>query len=150
MNKRVHEIAKERGLQPKEVLARLRAAGIDVKASSSSVDVDIASRILGNGNQNRPAAPPKAEPPTAAEAAKAAAGTVRAPVADPRRGSAHPRRGTPQANGQARAGSRGQAPITGGARRRPTARPAPGAGGSSSRGRAAAGRRRATAPHPPR
>ncbi|HEY2439843.1 MAG TPA: translation initiation factor IF-2 [Solirubrobacteraceae bacterium] len=109
MNKRVHEIAKERGLQPKEVLARLRAAGIDVKASSSSVDVDIASRILGNGNQNRPSAPPKAEPPTAAEAAKAAAGTVRAPAADPRRGSADPRRGTPPANGgQARAGNRRQ------------------------------------------
>jgi translation initiation factor IF-2 len=109
MNKRVHEIAKERGLQPKEVLARLRAAGIDVKASSSSVDVDIASRILGNGNQNRPSAPPKAEPPTAAEAAKAAAGTVRAPAADPRRGSADPRRGTPPANGgPARAGNRRQ------------------------------------------
>ncbi|HWE08719.1 MAG TPA: translation initiation factor IF-2 [Solirubrobacteraceae bacterium] len=114
MNKRVHEIAKERGLQPKEVLARLRAAGIDVKASSSSVDVDIASRILGNGNQSRPSAPPKPEPPTAAEAAKAAAGTVRAPAADPRRGSADPRRGTPPANGgPARAGGRRQQQGTG-------------------------------------
>jgi len=49
MNKRVHEIAKERGLAPKEVLARLKAAGIDVKASSSSVDEEVARRVLNNG-----------------------------------------------------------------------------------------------------
>ncbi|HWD75859.1 MAG TPA: translation initiation factor IF-2 [Solirubrobacteraceae bacterium] len=169
MNKRVHEIAKERGLQPKEVLARLRAAGIDVKASSSSVDVDIASRILGNGNQNRPSAPPKAEPPTAAEAAKAAAGTVRAPAADPRRGSADPRRGTPPANGgQARAGNRrqqgtgsrgqtagdrtpppavserSQAPAAGG--RNQARQPQPHAAGGRNQGQAPAGGGRSQAP----
>jgi translation initiation factor IF-2 len=169
MNKRVHEIAKERGLQPKEVLARLRAAGIDVKASSSSVDVDIASRILGNGNQNRPSAPPKAEPPTAAEAAKAAAGTVRAPAADPRRGSADPRRGTPPANGgQARAGNRrqqgtgsrgqtagdrtpppavserSQAPAAGG--RNQARQPQPQAAGGRNQGQAPAGGGRSQAP----
>jgi len=49
MNKRVHEIAKERGLAPKEVLVRLKAAGIDVKASSSSVDEEVARRVLNNG-----------------------------------------------------------------------------------------------------
>jgi translation initiation factor IF-2 len=49
MNKRVHEIAKERGLPPKDVLARLKAAGVDVKAASSSVDEQVASRILTNG-----------------------------------------------------------------------------------------------------
>ena len=49
MNKRVHEIAKERGLPAKDVLARLKAAGVDVKASSSSVDEEVAKRVLANG-----------------------------------------------------------------------------------------------------
>jgi translation initiation factor IF-2 len=52
-NKRVHEIAKERGLPAKDVLARLKAAGVDVKASSSSVDEEVASRVLANGGQTR-------------------------------------------------------------------------------------------------
>ncbi len=49
MSKRVHEIAKERGLPPKEVLAQLQAAGLKVKAVSSSVDEADALRVLGNG-----------------------------------------------------------------------------------------------------
>jgi translation initiation factor IF-2 len=48
MSKRVHEIAKERGLPAKEVLDKLRAAGINVKAVSSSVDEAAAARALGN------------------------------------------------------------------------------------------------------
>ena len=52
-NKRVHQIAKERGLPTKDVLARLKAAGVDVKASSSSVDEEVASRVLANGDQSR-------------------------------------------------------------------------------------------------
>jgi translation initiation factor IF-2 len=50
MNKRVHEIAKERGLPAKDVLQKLRAAGVDVKAVSSSVDEAVALRALGNGD----------------------------------------------------------------------------------------------------
>jgi len=50
MNKRVHQIAKERGLPSKDVLERLRAAGIDVKAASSNVDEDVALKVLGNGD----------------------------------------------------------------------------------------------------
>ncbi|HEY2438366.1 MAG TPA: translation initiation factor IF-2 N-terminal domain-containing protein, partial [Solirubrobacteraceae bacterium] len=50
MNKRVHEIAKERGMAPKELLERLQGAGIEVKAVSSSVDEAVASRVLGNGD----------------------------------------------------------------------------------------------------
>jgi translation initiation factor IF-2 len=78
-NKRVHEIAKERGLPAKDVLARLKEAGVDVKASSSSVDEEVASRVLANGGQARSAsvsasgssssAPAKTKP--AAEKAKA-------------------------------------------------------------------------------
>ncbi|HEX3978816.1 MAG TPA: translation initiation factor IF-2 [Solirubrobacteraceae bacterium] len=59
-NKRVHQIAKERGLPAKDVLARLKAAGIDVKASSSSVDEEVASRVLANGGQTRSASGPPA------------------------------------------------------------------------------------------
>ncbi len=49
MSKRVHEIAKERGIAPKEALAQLRAAGVNVKAASSSVDEETAARVFGNG-----------------------------------------------------------------------------------------------------
>jgi translation initiation factor IF-2 len=49
MNKRVHQIAKERGLASKDVLERLRAAGVDVKAASSNVDEAVALKVLGNG-----------------------------------------------------------------------------------------------------
>ena len=50
MNKRVHQIAKEHGLAAKEVLERLKAAGLQVKAVSSSVDEAEARRILGDGD----------------------------------------------------------------------------------------------------
>jgi translation initiation factor IF-2 len=60
MNKRVHEIAKERGVPAKDVLARLQEAGIEVKAVSSSVDVEVASRVLGNGTAATDGAPAKA------------------------------------------------------------------------------------------
>src|SRR5579862_4322527 len=48
MNKRVHQIAKERGVASKELLERLRAAGIDVKAASN-VDEEVALKVLDNG-----------------------------------------------------------------------------------------------------
>src|SRR4051812_4950153 len=52
--KRVHEIAKERGISSKEVIAVLQKAGLDVKASASSVDEnDIAMAF--NGGQAQPA-----------------------------------------------------------------------------------------------
>src|SRR3954468_24897741 len=52
--KRVHEIAKERGISSKEVLAVLQKAGLDVKASASSVDEnDIAMAF--NGGKAPPA-----------------------------------------------------------------------------------------------
>ncbi len=49
MNKRVHQIAKERGVPSKDLLERLRAAGVDVKAASSNVDEAVALKVLGNG-----------------------------------------------------------------------------------------------------
>ena len=55
MNKRVHQIAKERGLPAKDVLERLQAAGLKVKAVSSSVDEADARRVL-DGGDGRPSA----------------------------------------------------------------------------------------------
>jgi translation initiation factor IF-2 len=67
--KRVHEIAKERGIPSKEVLAKLQAAGLDVKAAASSVEEAEVARVFGNGAGAEPA--PKAAAP--AKAAKKAA-----------------------------------------------------------------------------
>jgi translation initiation factor IF-2 len=73
MNKRVHEIAKEHGLPAKEVLTRLKAAGLEVKAASSSVDEAAAQRVLGNGEA--PAATSPAAPAPQAPAAEASSDT---------------------------------------------------------------------------
>ncbi|HWK17846.1 MAG TPA: translation initiation factor IF-2, partial [Solirubrobacteraceae bacterium] len=76
MKKRVHEIAKERGLPAKDVLARLQAGGLDVKAASSAVDEAAALAVLGNGG----AAPASPKAPKAPAAAKGAA-NAKAPAA---------------------------------------------------------------------
>ena len=82
-NKRVHEIAKERGLPAKDVLARLKEAGIDVKASSSSVDEEVASRVLANGGQARPASASASDSSSASPAkTKPAAEKAKAKPAD--------------------------------------------------------------------
>src|SRR5947209_10342158 len=62
MAKRVHEIAKEHGVTAKELLERLHAAGVDVKAASSNVDEEVALRVLGNGQPSGAEATPKAKP----------------------------------------------------------------------------------------
>ncbi|MEO9120062.1 MAG: translation initiation factor IF-2 [Solirubrobacteraceae bacterium] len=56
MNKRVHEIAKQQGVPAKDVLARLQAAGVDVTASSSSVDEALARRVLARAAAKEQAA----------------------------------------------------------------------------------------------
>jgi translation initiation factor IF-2 len=61
MNKRVHEIAKERGLTPKDVLTALQAAGVPVKAPSSSVDEELAKRILISTTAKSSPTPVRAE-----------------------------------------------------------------------------------------
>ena len=84
MSKRVHEIAKERGVPAKEVLEALRAAGVNVKAVSSSVDEATASRVFGNGGgaaSPEPAAAAPAPPPPAAPAEPAAASPAEAAAA---------------------------------------------------------------------
>jgi translation initiation factor IF-2 len=44
--KRVHEIAKEHGISSKELLERLKAAGIEAKAAASSVEESAALKVL--------------------------------------------------------------------------------------------------------
>src|SRR5439155_23212567 len=52
--KRVHEIAKEHGLSSKELLERLRAAGVDAKAAASSVEESAALKVLGVDGASAP------------------------------------------------------------------------------------------------
>ena len=80
MNKRVHEIAKEHGLESKELLAKLRAAGIEVKAASSNVDEAVALRVLGNGGSPKTAeaqTPPAPKPVADGAQPQPAAGGAR-------------------------------------------------------------------------
>src|SRR4051795_633607 len=55
--KRVHEIARERGMSSKEVIATLQKAGLDVKAAASSVDENDVARAFNGGG-----APPEPKP----------------------------------------------------------------------------------------
>ncbi len=98
MNKRVHEIAKERGLEAKYVLARLKAAGIDVKASSSSVDEEVAKRVLANGGDSKSRRAEAAKHVSAEQPAQAAASKrepAPAAAAPPRAEAALPAREEP-------------------------------------------------------
>jgi len=80
--KRVHEIAKERGIPSKEVLVKLQAAGFDVKAAASSVDEnDIAVAFDGA---------PRKDAGNGADASVAAKGGDPAPA-----GSGQPANGGP-------------------------------------------------------
>jgi translation initiation factor IF-2 len=83
--KRVHEIAKAQGVSSKELLAALKAAGVEAKAAASSVEEGDALKAIsaakGNGGAEakkapapqaaKPAAPSEAAAPKAAPAAAA-------------------------------------------------------------------------------
>jgi len=47
MSKRVYEIAREQSLESREVIRRLRDAGVDVKSHSSSVEENVYERVFG-------------------------------------------------------------------------------------------------------
>src|SRR5215218_9404537 len=59
--KRVHEIARERGMSSKALLAKLQEAGLDVKAAASAVDEQAVLRVLNDGGGN--GAPQASAPP---------------------------------------------------------------------------------------
>jgi translation initiation factor IF-2 len=72
--KRVHEIAKAQGVSSKDLLAALKAAGIEAKAAASSVEEADALRAIGASNGGGGAAtqaPPKPPDQPAAAAPKA-------------------------------------------------------------------------------
>jgi translation initiation factor IF-2 len=76
--KRVHEIAKAQGVSSKELLAALKAAGVEAKAAASSVEEADALRAISAAKDNgggavKKAPAPKAEQPAATPAPKAAA-----------------------------------------------------------------------------
>ncbi len=87
--KRVHEIAKERGIESKALLEKLRAAGIEVKTASSSIDESLALRTLNpdgasatNGSASATSAP-DSDSASSATTAPAAAGTPRPAAPSP-------------------------------------------------------------------
>ncbi|MEA2140448.1 MAG: translation initiation factor [Solirubrobacteraceae bacterium] len=85
--KRVHEIAKEQGLSSKELLEKLKAAGIEAKAAASSVEEALALKALGGGspatsNGGDPAAPSKGAATTKPATAQADGAKTEAPKAD--------------------------------------------------------------------
>ena len=69
--KRVHEIAKAQGVSSKELLAALKAAGVEAKAAASSVEEADALKAISAAKGNGGAEAKKAPAPQAATARKA-------------------------------------------------------------------------------
>ena len=101
--KRVHEIAKAQGVSSKELLAALKAAGVEAKAAASSVEEQDALKALsgangggGNGAPAAAAAKPKADPKPAAAAKPATPAPAQpsqgAPAAKPKKAAAGKKR----------------------------------------------------------
>src|SRR3954462_2479683 len=91
--KRVHEIARERGMSSKEVIATLQKAGLDVKAAASSVDEnDVARAFNGGGAAPAPQPQPQPRRPPPPHRQRRPARTPRAPGSSPRPGGGGPRR----------------------------------------------------------
>ena len=82
--KRVHEIAKAQGVSSKELLAALKAAGVEAKAAASSVEEADALKAIqaakGNGGAQATAAPAKPAPSGAAPAPQQPAAPPKAPA----------------------------------------------------------------------
>jgi translation initiation factor IF-2 len=111
--KRVHELAREHGMSSKDVLAKLTAAGIEVKAPASAVDEAQAVAALTAPNGAPPAAAAKAAAPSASNGGDPTVG-----AGDPGAGSAGAeQRSRPTRD--SRTGERAPAAATGpGGRRR--------------------------------
>src|SRR3954452_3983257 len=83
---RVHELAKEFGVDSKTVLAKLKEQGEFVKSASSTVEAPVARRLreaLGSSTGNGAAAPPTPAARPSAPAAPAAPAPVAAAPAAP-------------------------------------------------------------------
>ena len=82
--KRVHEIAKEKGISSKEVLAVLQAAGLDVKAAASSVDEGEIERAFNAKNGGGYAAVVSVVPPPVSLSSPQPAATMATAITRPR------------------------------------------------------------------
>jgi translation initiation factor IF-2 len=89
--KRVHEIAKAQGVSSKDLLAALKAAGIEAKAAASSVEEADAVKAIATAKGNGAKAPAAAKPAPQAAAPKQPAAT--APAA-PKPAAAAPKAST--------------------------------------------------------
>jgi translation initiation factor IF-2 len=110
--KRVYEIAKEQGVSSKDLLERLIAAGVEVKAAASTVDESLALKALSSdgaahaGEDKRDgaaSAPAQARPAPAPRPASTAATPAPAtpPQARPQPATPPPARPAPQASAPA-------------------------------------------------
>jgi translation initiation factor IF-2 len=87
--KRVHEIAKAQGMTSKELLAALKAAGVEAKAAQSSVEEsDAMAALKGSGDGSAPAASATATKAKPAQEKKKAAAPKAAADAAPKATSA--------------------------------------------------------------
>jgi translation initiation factor IF-2 len=81
--RRVYEIAKEQGVSSKELVERLIAAGVDVKAAASTVEESLAlSALTGDGASQTEAAEQPAAENASGAAAPSAGRAARAPAED--------------------------------------------------------------------
>src|SRR5918998_802925 len=53
MSKRVYEIAREKSLDSKEVIKRLREAGVDVNHHSATIEEPVYERVFGDGQNGQ-------------------------------------------------------------------------------------------------
>ena len=113
--KRVYEIAKERGVSSKELLAALQTAGVDVKAAASTVDeADVTRALSGNGAKSSGDAPVSQPSPPEPSPPKKAAPPAERPQPQAKSSSGQ-QPGRPQGGG---GGQQGQRPSQGGGGRR--------------------------------
>src|SRR3954464_10687216 len=98
--KRVHEIAKAQGLTSKELLAALKAAGVEAKAAQSSVEESDALAALENSGDGAKSSGDGASAATATETKKAPAKASAQKASPPTAASKAP---APQAKAEAAA-----------------------------------------------
>ncbi len=93
MSKRVYEIAREQSLESKEVIRRLKEAGVEVKSHSSSVEDNVYERVFGSGaetpngrtaSQEAEAQEARAEAERSGHGATIAEAPAEEPVSEPR------------------------------------------------------------------
>ncbi len=141
--KRVHEIAKAQGVSSKELLAALKAAGVEAKAAASSVEEADALKAIAAAKGNGGAAPAAAKQaaPAKAKAPKQAAPKSEAPPAAAKPQAAAPAQ--PKAAPQQGAPAQKPAPAkTGNQTSTKPVRPAGSQGGGAASGGGAAKKRR--------